>query len=111
MKDLDDLVLSWMGDFSCYSNIEKDVVKALREYRVVKFQDSAGRPSGPTAFQFEIPLSASVISSMDGSSSSHRLGARGGKRYMIVGSVSGSSGSSDCGNTPPIVHQFAPYPV
>ena len=77
-----------------HPTVDKDVVKALGELGVVDFRSSAGRPSCPTASQFDMPLSAFVISSMDGSFPSDRLSGRGGKevddrgiefqRFLIV---------------------------
>ena len=85
VKDLEGRIFPLLGDLSCYPNIDKDVVKALGECGVVDFWEFGRRPSGPTAFQFDVPLSASAISSMDGSSPSDSLSGRGGKRSMIVG--------------------------
>ena len=72
-------------------SVGKDVVKALGDAGWSIFRSSAGRPSGPTTFQFDMPSSLSVISSMDGPSPSDSSSRRGGKRSMIVVQVSGFS--------------------
>ena len=90
VKDLDDRILPLVGRFFCCSpSIDKDVVKSLRESGVVEFHEFGREtlwPDGFTPLQFDIPLSASVISSMDSSSTSDRESGRRGKRSMIVGS-------------------------
>ena len=50
MKDLDDRIFPLMGDFSCYPNIDKDVVKALGEYGVVDFQELGWDTIWPDSF-------------------------------------------------------------
>ena len=86
-KDADDRLFPLLGDFSCYPNLDKDIVKHWANAGWSRFRSSAWRPSGPTAFQFDTPLSASVISSMDASPPSDSLNGRGGNRSMIVGSM------------------------
>ena len=49
MKDLDDRIFPLLGDFSCYPNIDKDVVKALGDCGVVDFQEF-GREIWPDSF-------------------------------------------------------------
>ena len=74
-----------LGDFPRYPNIDRGVVKALDEFGASIFSNSAGRPPGPTAFQFGMPLITSVILSTDGPSSSDSSSGRGGNGSMISG--------------------------
>ena len=55
VKDLDCRIFPLLEDFSCYPNTDEDVVKALNSFGVIEFSNSAGRPSGPTDFQFGVP--------------------------------------------------------
>ena len=77
-----------LEDFSRDPNVDKDVVKARANTGWWNFRIPAERPSGPTAFHFDMPLSASAISSVDDSSPGDSSSGRGGKRAMIVGSRS-----------------------
>ena len=50
VKDLDKRIFPLLWDFSCYPNIDKDAVKALRECRVVDVQEFGMETVWPDSF-------------------------------------------------------------
>ena len=50
-KDLDDRIFPLLGGLSCYPNIDKGVVKALRECRAVDLQEFGRETIWPDCIQ------------------------------------------------------------